>query len=204
MKEWLKSRINIIVWCIFAATSAVAVLGWSRNSTELTSVYRLFPLIGLLAFSTMWGHYVVWSINTYSSADSNKYRLYSKFTHWLVLICILLHPGLIIYKLNADGFGLPPKSYSSYVGSALVGYVILGSICLAIFLIFELKKYLVRYKKVWSIVLILNHLAMLGIVIHALRLGSDLATSGFRYVWIFYGISLLFIYFYLYKNKKLF
>ncbi len=203
MKEWLNKNINYVAWSLFSMTTVVSIFNWSKNGTNITSVYRFFPLLGLLAFSTMWGHYFMWTIREYSGADANKYKFYSQFSHWFVLLCIILHPALIIIKLQSEGFGLPPGSYESYVGKPMVGFVGLGMLCLLAFLAFELKKYLQPRKKLWKAVLILNHLAMIGIVVHALKLGTDIRSTGLKYIWPFYGFTLLFFYLYLGSKKKL-
>lgn len=203
MKEWFKKNINYIAWSLFSVTTIISIYNWSKNGTDVTSVYRFFPLLGLLAFSTMWGHYVMWAIREYSGADAMKYKKYSQFSHWFVLLCIVLHPALIIIKLQSEGFGLPPASYESYVGKSMVGFVGLGMLCLLAFLSFEFKKFLEPRKQLWKGVLVLNHIAMLGIVIHAIRLGTDIRSTGLKYIWPFYGFTLLIFYIYLGSKKKL-
>jgi hypothetical protein len=79
----------------------------------------------------------------------------------------------------------------------------LGTVCLLAFLAFEFKKWLVPHKRVWQGVLIANHLAMLGIVIHALKLGSSVKQMPLKVLWPIYGISLVAVYLYLAYKKKL-
>jgi len=71
------------------------------------------------------------------------------------------------------------------------------------FLAFEFKKWLQSKPNVWKAVLIANHLAMLGIVLHAFKLGSSVKQAPLKYIWPIYGLSLLAIYAYLASKKKL-
>jgi hypothetical protein len=203
LKSWISKNITLLPWLIFGIPNIMSIYFWSKNGSDITNVYRFFPLLGLLAFSTMWGHYVVWAIREYSGAEATRYKDYSRLTHWFVLVCILLHPGLIVYKLHSQGFGLPPVSYESYVGKPLVGFVTIGTLSLFAFLLFELKKYLQIHKRLWKSVLILNHMAMFGIILHAFKIGTDVKSTDLWYLWVFYGVTLLGIYVYLATRKKL-
>lgn len=203
MKNWVKENIVSVAWGVFAFANILAVWGWSQLGTDVSNLYRLFPLFGLIAFSTMWGHYVVWALREWSGADSDKTTAYSKITQWIVLGAILLHPTLLVYQLKADGLGLPPESYKAYVGESLFVFVILGTLCLFIFLAFEFKKYLSKKPNLWKTVLALNHIAMLGIVVHALMLGNSVKQVPLMFVWPIYGISLIGIYIYLASKQKL-
>jgi len=203
MKTWLKENIEIIAWGIFGFTTLMAVWAWAKLGTDVSNIYRLFPLFGLIGFSTMWGHYALWAVREWSGSDSTKTALYSKITHWVVLLCIVAHPALIIYKLSADGFGLPPASYKAYLGEKLAVYVFLGTLSLFAFLAFEFKRWLHSYPRIWKTVLIFNHLAMLGIVVHALNIGQSVKQVPLNVLWPIYGISLIGIYIYLASRKKL-
>ncbi len=203
MKNWLKTNFSTFAWGVFALTTLISLVTWSQNGTNISSVYRLFPLLGLLAFSTMWGHYVVGAVRVYSGAESALTKTYSSFTHWFVFVCILLHPALFILQLKADGLGLPPESYKAYVGEALVKFVFLGTLCWLAFMLFEFKKWIQPKPQLWKIVIVLNHLAMLGIVLHAVKIGTDVRSTQLKYIFPFYGLSLIAIYIYLAYEKKL-
>jgi hypothetical protein len=203
MKAWIKENIGLKAWGIFGFTTIMSVWAWSRLGTDISNAYRLFPLLGLIAFGTMWGHYVVWALREWTGADAQKTAMYSKVTQWVVLVALIAHPVILITKLNADGLGTPPESYKAYVGEALVGYIFLGTVCLLAFLAYEFKKWLQKKEMVWKVVMVLNHLAMLGIVIHALKLGNSVKQAPLKYLFPLYGISLIGIYAYLASKKKL-
>ena len=203
LKKWHRDHTEAKAWGIFAFTTVMSVWSWSKIGTDISNPYRLFPLLGLIGFVTMWGHYIVWALREWSGAEAAKTEMYSKVTHLVVLVSILLHPALLIFKLNADGLGVPPESYKAYVGDALVGFVFLGTVCLIAFLAFELKKYIKQYATVWKVVMVANHLAMLGIVVHAIKLGNSVKQAPLKYIWPVYGVSLLAVYLYLASKKKL-
>ena len=200
MKELLKKYINIKAWGTFLLANALAFVAWQNLDTSTTGIYRLFPLLGLFAFSTMWGHYMVWALRDWSGAP--EVPMYSKITQYFVLLCLLLHPALFIYQLNKDGLGLPPASYEAYLGKSLVPFVFLGMVSLFAFLAYEFKKWL-SGKKVWKYILIANHIAMIAILIHGFRLGSVIENTYFYFVWIAYAFSLGVVLFYLGSKKKL-
>jgi len=203
MKEVVKQNITLIAWGLFVVANALAFWAWSQLGVRFDNPYRLFPLFGLIAFSTMWGHYVVWALREWSGADKEKTQLYSQVTHVVVFIALVLHPILLIYQLRADGFGLPPDSYRAYVGEGLVAWVLVGMAAWIGFLLFEIRKWLQKKETLWKWVMGANHLAMLAVVLHALKLGQSVKQSQLKYIWPLYGITLLGIYYYLWTKKKL-
>jgi hypothetical protein len=116
---------------------------------------------------------------------------YFRITGWLVLGLICLHPGLLIYQRFRDGHGLPPGSYESYVAPGLGWVTLLGTASLLVFLAFEFHR---RYgeRRWWRYVQDASDLAMLAIIYHGLRLGSQLH-GWFYYVWWFYAVTLVLV-----------
>jgi hypothetical protein len=108
----------------------------------------------------------------------------------MVLVAIVLHPGLLIVARFKDGYGLPPRSYESYVAPMNAWITLLGSASLLMFLAFELKRFFEKYSW-WKYVLILNDVAIVAIFYHGLRLGTQLRQGWFQGVWYFYGVLLL-------------
>lgn len=182
-------------WLPWSLTSVVVLLGiyvWANSFSwhfNALSTYTFFPVLGLLAFSIMWSHYMVGALrhNFLRGADL---RDFFKWTGYAVLLLIVLHPGLLIYQRFHDGFGLPPHSYETYVAPSMAWITLLGSVSLLIFLAFELKRWF-AHKGWWKYVLYLNDLAMLAIFYHGLELGTQTHIMWFKYVWWFYGITLI-------------
>lgn len=187
--QWLQ----IISWGLAALTSILAITIWGQlknwNFTGL-SAYDLFPLLGLIAFGLMWGHYVVAVVRLQLDLPASISSHYFEFTSLVVLVCILLHPGLLIAQLWSDGFGLPPNSYlEHYVAPGLKWAALLGSLSLIVFLLFELRHWFSK-KSWWKYVGHLNDIAMIAILIHGFRLGTHLQSGWFRTVWLLYALTL--------------
>jgi hypothetical protein len=131
---------------------------------------------------------------------------YYQITGYIVLISLLLHPGLLAYQRYRDGYGLPEKSLTSYVQNNLKWVVLLGTVSFLVFLSFELQRYF-KTKMWWKYVIRLNEFAMIAILYHALRLGTNLKGGWYIYIWYFYGVILLGIiaynYYIIFNGKKL-
>ncbi|MCA9346217.1 hypothetical protein KC960_01880 [Candidatus Saccharibacteria bacterium] len=188
----LNKMVVFAAWLLSLVVSAIAITVWVQcfNGEITLNNYSLFPLFGLLAFSLMWVHYIVGALRRYFAVDKKHLKIYYKVTSVTVLLAILLHPGLFIYQLWRNGYGLPPESYKYYVASSAVWAVMLGTIALWIFLAFETKRVFGK-KQWWKLVECAQILAMVLIYIHALQLGGEIQTGWYKVVWVFYGLSFL-------------
>ncbi len=187
-----RSNVQIIAWALVSLVTLLGIYVWGKGiGWQLSSIsaYSLFPVLGLVAFSIMWSHYVVSAIRTFVNPAIDLHDFF-KWTGYAVLVLILLHPGILIYQRFRDGFGLPPGSYQSYVAPGMAWLTLLGSVSLLAFLAFELKRWFDK-KSWWKYVLYLNEAAMLAIFYHGLQLGTQTHIAWFRNIWWFYGISLI-------------
>lgn len=150
----------------------------------------------------MWAHYMVATARKYAGLSAEVTKKYFDQTSFIVLLAICLHPGILIVQLWRDGMGLPPNSYLNYVGPALQWAVGIGSVSLLIFIIYEFRRKFNK-KSWWKFVQYASDVAMIGIFVHALRLGSNIQSGWFQYVWYFYGITLVasIAYMYFFKQK---
>jgi hypothetical protein len=180
-------------WGLAVLVSVVAIVAWgdsNRWHIWPISSYQFFPVLGLLAFSIMWSHYMAVALRAKLQLDSTVLANYFKLTGYAVLALICLHPGLLIYQLYRDGQGLPPHSYESYVAPGLGWVTVLGSASLLVFLAFELHR-VYGQRSWWHYVADASDVAMLAIVYHGLRLGSQLQHGWYRGVWWFYALTLV-------------
>lgn len=192
-------------WGMAGAVMLCAVVVWAgqRIGNGSISAYDIFPLLGLLAFSLMWTHYIVGALRRRARLEQSVNRVYMRVTGVAVLVLLLLHPGLLNFQLRQDGFGLPPESYSAVYPEAMQGVITLGAIALLIFLAFELKRWLEK-KAWWPIVEYAQLLAMILIFFHGLTLGRELSVGWYRVVWWLYGISFVaaVVYNYWYDKRR--
>jgi hypothetical protein len=183
-------------WLIAATVSTLAILAWGGGFDwrwRALNPYTFFPVLGLLGFSLMWTQYATAFLYERERVARYKVSLetYFRVTGYTILLVIVLHPGILVYQLMRDGLGLPPGSYERYLGP-LAWLAMLGTVCLLIFLAYELRRWFGR-RRWWKYVANLSDLAMLGIFYHALRLGDQLQGGWFRWIWWVYGLSLVVI-----------
>jgi hypothetical protein len=196
--------LNYIAWVLSGSTVFLAVVVWGQNlNAPLAhlSIYDIFPLLGLIAFSLMWAHYIMSGIKQRLELDKKVLSLYFEATSLVVLAAILLHPGLLIYQLYRDGFGFYPHSVLvNYVAPNLRWAALLGSISLPVFLAYELRrKYQARHW--WKWVAYASDAAMVTVFVHALKLGRHTQTGWYHYVWITYGMAYLLTLTYIYHKR---
>ena len=196
--------VKILAWAISVKVVILAIVAWGSDlNWHLGGIspYQLFPLFGLLAFSLMWAHYIASVLRQILKVDMGALKKYFEVTSWAVLVLIVLHPGLLTYQLWKDGLGLPPGSVvNNYVAPGLGWVVTLAEVSLLIFLAYELHRWF-KQKPWWKFIQYASDAAMLGIFYHGLRLGGNLQRGWFRYVWYFYGISLVGCLIYQYSQK---
>ncbi len=184
----------------------ISFIAWLQGLHGEMNKYTLFPLLGLFAFGLMWMHYVSGSLKRYLGLASDEKLLarYFKITSIAVLALILLHPALLYVGLFQDGYGLPPVSaWEAYGTTAARAGLLLGSVSLTAFLLFELGRWF-RQKKWWKYIEYASVLAMILIFVHALILGGELLPGWFRFVWILIGWVLVMsiVYNYWYDRKR--
>lgn len=186
-----------------AIVSILAIYVWGHSfgwNTHVLNSYLFFPVLGLLAFSIMWSQYILGFVQRITGASVDLAR-YFQYTGYAVLLLIVLHPGILIYQRFRDGFGLPPGSYESYVAPGRGWVTLLGTVSLLIFLAFELRR-LYGQKSWWKYVARAGDVAMLLIFYHSLRLGTQLQSGWFRFVWYFYGVTLIAVLLYNYTYAR--
>ncbi len=184
---------QIIAWILSLIVCALAVLVWGINYRwQILPInnYVLFPLLGLLAFSIMWSHYIAAAVRELAGLQAGVLKTYFNVTSLVVLVLICLHPGLLIYQRFRDGYGLPPHSYESYVAPGMGWITLLGTASLLVFLAYEFRR-VFGQRPWWHLVAEAGDVAMLAILYHGFRLGSQLQIGWFRWIWLFYAVTLV-------------
>lgn len=184
--------LQLAAWSLSVLVTLLAVMVWGQSYRWhlAFNAYVIFPVLGLSAYGIMWSHYVVGTARQLLKVDKTVLENYYRWTGFVVLALICLHPGLLVYQRFADGFGLPPGSVGTYVAPGLGWLTLLGLASLLVFLAYEFRR--VFYNRSWwHYVAEAGDLAMLAIFYHGLRLGTQLQTGWFRYVWWLYGLTLL-------------
>lgn len=177
-------------WILFGTVSTISVALWLITlSGSVSSMYQFFPILGVLAWTTMWVHYVASSIG--KPANSKRF---ATWTGYIVLLFILMHPGIFLVQRFLDTGLLPPESYVSYVGSYRAWVVVIAIAALVTFLLYDVLKHFrgkLIARGIWPYVGLLQACAMAAIFIHGLTLGASMNSSYFMLWWIFLGVLLV-------------
>lgn len=181
-------------WILGFVVVGTAVYVWA-SSVRFASLtlYDVFPVLGLTAWSIMWTHYVIGMIRKLNPALPSNPG-YSKVSEYIVLAAILLHPGLLALAQFQNGLGLPPASEYAFVAASSAWAITLAIIAWLTFLSFELfnrMKNNVAVKKNWWLVNLSQSVAMLFIFAHSLTVGRNLQSGWFRTYWLVLGVILI-------------
>lgn len=182
------------------------VIAWAQvyeAQLKNPDIYTVYPLFGLVAFTMMFGHVLTATLARLVHVELVEFKAYYRATGLVVLACLLLHPGLFVWQLHRDGYGLPPFSYLEFVGPDQRIFVLMSSIAFVIFLLFELKRWF-GGRSWWHIVERSSDAAMILIFFHALFLSTQTQLAWFRVVWVVYGILLgsCLVYAYLQRHRE--
>jgi hypothetical protein len=181
-----KSKLETVLWVLYGIVVSLAVYIWGSSfnwNIENLSLYNMFPLFGLLAFSLMWVHYVSAVIRDYFFPGESTRKSFI-ITSYFVLAFIIIHPTLLVFQLWSDGKGLPPNSYKAY-NSMYASFITLGLFALIGLLMFEAKRWFSK-KNWWQYIEVFNDAAVVLIMFHSVQLGQHLQRGWYRGVWFFY------------------
>lgn len=197
--------LSIATGALTVLVLGLSFLAWAQGIHGSIERYGLFPLLGLMAWSLMWMHYVSGSLKRYLglAQDETILKRYFTITSLVVLVLILLHPAILYTNLFEDGYGLPPLSaFMAYPTAAARLALVFGGVSLIAFLLFELGRWF-RTKSWWKYIEYASMGAMILIFVHALLIGGALLPGWFRFVWIGLGWILVmsFVYNYWYDKQ---
>ena len=183
----VSSVLNIVV-----ITSAL--LAWLQIGDGKFSALSLASLLGAVAFSLMWVHYIA---DLLAPRQNNHTPSRSYFaSRIVVMIGLILHPLIINWFLLSHSFGLPPESYIKLLGNGAWA-VLLGWLAFACFMTFELRRKLLRFQRQ---IFHANVLAMFLILIHGFVVGMSLMAGWYKYFWLLLGLGFSLAMFYRYNQ----
>src|SRR5258708_1421798 len=193
----IKYSIIVFVWAsvLYPLWMRAMNTHWAWDSYILLT---LFPFFGLAAFSLLWLHAISGVFEPWLRKQFDFDRFVS-VTALLILICIIMHPLLLI---------LSPQT--RFTDLLLHGglYIWLGIIGWLLLITYDVGKALKKHDffvRNWDKILIISTIGFLLTFLHSLVLGDDLQVGPLRYIWIFYGVTatLATIYTYGIKLKRL-
>lgn len=186
----VSGRRQALMWILLVFLLGTAFYAWGSGFSwhfSQLSLYRFFPLLGMAAWLTMFTHYL-WGALRWKSP------LYSQLSGYLVLLCLLLHPGIFGLAQYRAGKGFPPFNYYRYFPPSFNWAVLLGSTAVLVFLSYEVLHRLKNKPAIarhWQWISLAQAAAMFLILFHSLKLGSQLQMGWFRLLWGLCGIILV-------------
>ncbi len=171
----------------------IGSLDWALNATLLPN---LFPVFGLAAFAMLWLH----SISGVFEPWLRKYINFDRFVHdtsFLILVCIILHPLLLLASLRFSFHELFLYGEAKYIWLAIIGWFLL--------ITYDIGKALKKYDffvRNWQNILLISTIGFLLTFFHSVGLGSDLQSGTLRIVWLFYGVTAMLATAYTYGIKR--
>jgi hypothetical protein len=197
----MKKLLQILFWIVLL----IPIYVWGDSFAwdfSILSLFLLFPLLGLLAFSVMWTQVFVGAFEKHIGKYFNLGRFYAK-TGLAVLILFVSHPLIALIALwNATGSANP----FNLISESQAVYLILAMIAFATFIAFEItlrwKHKTIQRFKPW-----VENASAIGVIlvwIHSINIGSHTQGGWFMYLWWFYGITgvLMIAYSFWHKLRK--
>lgn len=185
-----KRQILFFSWSVTIVSALLAVIAWAQSlavSLDRATIYDIFTVFGILAFSIMWAHYMVGLAARHYQIDKTYLKRYYSWSALAVLGALLLHPGLLMWQLWRDGVGLP----INYVAPDMRLFLILGQIAFLLFIAYEFHRKF-ESRSWWHYVERASDLAMILVLVHGYQLGKDRLPDWFMALWLVYGAAFLF------------
>ena len=183
---------------LFLSILFLPIYIWGQSFSwnfEFFSLYLLFPLLGLLAFSIMWAQVVVGKFKNYFNKIFSTHKFFVR-TGLTVLILFLSHPIVAAIAQWKSSKLLPLESIFSLVGPSQRIFIIFALISFVSFVMYELVLRLSKFRIVQKIAPFVEFFSSIGVIlvwIHSINIGSHLQTGLLRITWWFYGITTILI-----------
>lgn len=196
----------MVEYSVFALLVLVTWVWGSELDWDFADMDRLdvFPLLGLIAFVTMWWHFLVGFVRRLKPDYEKLEGLHLTSAYW-VFAAFTLHPALFLSWGLQNGYGWSLYDLvDDYADDAKYPFVVLGLLSLIAFVLFDVARVLGRMawaKRAWPFIDALSDIAFIGIWIHSLNLGQHLEEGWFRTFWLILGLSG--ICFIIYKRYRL-
>lgn len=149
----------------------------------------IFPLIGLLAYALVWSQFM---IGSNMSPLRKVYGWIDKYHHWqggFALLFALAHPALLFVGVGAELY-----FSRGFVSTEMVPFVYFGYLNILLIILTAsagLLRNVKMFRKNWYYVHLLNYGLVFSIWIHSWFIGTDVQATGLKYLWIFFGVTVI-------------
>jgi len=189
-----KTLSRVVELSVFGLLAIVITVWGSELDWRLGRVDRLalFPLLGMIAFATMWWHFLVGFVRRLKPDHQELGRLHLISAYW-VFAAFALHPVLLVsWGQDNDYQLLSLELLRDYAGPDSMGFITLGLLSLTAFIAFDIARVISRWtsvKRIWPFIDAASDVAFIGIWLHSLGLGRHVQEGWFRVFWILLGLS---------------
>ncbi|HEY1074328.1 MAG TPA: hypothetical protein VGE59_01340 [Patescibacteria group bacterium] len=179
--------------CLATLVILLPILVWGSSlprPLSQVSLYELFPVFGLLAFSIFWLQLLGLLCKPYLTHLS--LRPFFKWSSHAFMTFVIAHPLLLAIAQFNNHLGLPLQSFYDYVPSNLTGYINLAVIAFLVFVITEITgwigntPWIQKFAKPLEYV---NYLTFFLVFWHSIHLGQHLQSGWLLTVWWFFVIT---------------
>lgn len=163
--------------------------GFLKDVDYQTASALLFPLFGLYAFTLVWLQFMIGTTRSLLKRAFPGIITWHRTQGVFALLFALVHPALILVA-----FGIDTYMKKTFVAPELVVYVWIGQVQLFLMVLAVVAALLRRQawlRSRWKLVHRANYIVFVLAWVHSWFLGSDVQSSGLRWVWIVYAISAL-------------
>lgn len=171
-------------YAFFTARSGLTFLD---GADFQTASRRLFPLVGLYAFFLVWLQVMMGSNRRWLRSFFPNIIRFHRIEGVFALLFALTHPTLLIF-----GYGLDAYLKDAFVTRDRVLFVWFGRVALFLIVLTAGSALLQRISWLrtrWRMIHYLNFFVFILVWFHSWNLGSDVQSSGLRYLWYFYGLT---------------
>lgn len=182
-------------WIFFAERGG---LEWLNRLTADTWTGSIFPLFGLYALTLVWFQVMLGSLQPLWEKIWPKIVSFHRTQGLFALLFALTHPTLLFVTV-----GLRSYLARDFVAPDQVKWMYFGYTALFIMLLTISTALLRRRRsmaKWWRKIHILNYVLFASAWIHSYNLGTDIQSTGLKYLWYWYGLSVLVVI--IFKNTK--
>lgn len=162
-------------------------LSFFADADFKTLAHLIFPIFGLYAFFLVWLQIVLGASMPLFRKLFNNINSIHKIEGIFALLFAFLHPLFLLMAI-----GLTKYRNFEYVSDKMKVFALFGTLALVLIIITALTALLMRLpwlRTRWRMVHYLNYAIFVLVFIHSWNLGSDIQSTGLKYLWLFYGIT---------------
>ncbi|MFC1687015.1 ferric reductase-like transmembrane domain-containing protein [Patescibacteria group bacterium] len=162
-------------------------LSFFADADFKTLAHLIFPIFGLYAFFLVWLQIVLGASMPLFRKLFNYINSIHKIKGIFALSVAFIHPLFLLMAI-----GLTKYRNFEYVSDKMKVFALFGTLAFILIIITALTALLMKLpwlRRKWKLIHYLNYVIFVLVFIHSWNLGSDVQSTGLKYLWFFYGIT---------------